>query len=102
MDLMDLYGILTMWGNHDERAVKNTKTDGFTLDTCLVTDRLWNYETAVKHTGFNNGDWIVLEGCETIEEAEAMHEKWLTILKGNPETLKDCYTEEEYKYEVSL
>ena len=95
--MFGMLGFLDMAGNYNERVVKNDKTDDFTLDTALVTDRSWRYETAVEHKDFNNGDWIVLEGADTKEDAIKVHEKWLSKLANNDvNELIDCYLGETY------
>lgn len=95
--MFGLLGFLDMAGNYNERMVENDKTDDFTLDTALVTDRSWRYETAVKHKDFNDGDWIVLEGASTEEEAIEVHEKWLSKLTNTDvNELIDCYLGETY------
>lgn len=93
----NLYGILTMANNYDERKVDNTKTDVFEVDTALVTDRDWTYETAIKHKDFNNGDWIIVEGCYNKEEAQAMHDKWVEIMKKDDyDIFTDIWLEEDF------
>lgn len=93
--------IWAMAGNYDKRKVENTERDNFTLDTAKVYDRDWSYETAVKHKNFYGNNWIVLEGCDTKEEAVAMHNKWLEILdKDDYFILTDCYEEIDYEREV--
>ena len=95
--MFDYLKMLEMIGTHDQRVVKNTKHDDFILDTCYVTDRDWNYETAVQHKAFNNGDWIILEGTYTKEEAIKQHDVWLTRLLDNSfETLTDAYSGEVF------
>lgn len=85
---------------YDERKLYNDKTNAFTLDTCAVDDRDWLYETAVKHINFNGNRWIVLEGADTAQEAEAVHRKWLEYLKGDVESLTDCFFEITYMREA--
>ncbi len=50
-----LFGLMGMMNNYSERKICNTKRKNFTLDTALVTDRSWTYETAVTHKNFNGG-----------------------------------------------
>lgn len=88
---MDLFKVIAMSCNHEERCVANTQEEDFVLDTVLVIDREWTYETAVKHKDFRGGMWIVLEGCATKEEAEAMHRKWLITLRNGVDELRDIF-----------
>lgn len=100
--MFGMLGFLDMAGNHNERVVRNDKTDDFTLDTALVTDRNWRYETAVEHKDFNDGDWIILDGCNSKELAVEMHDKWLTKLLNEDITeLTDYYTGEVFRKEVN-
>lgn len=92
-------GMLTMMGNYEDRLVRNTKTDEFELDTVAVYDRPWNYETAVRHDDFNDGDWIVLDGCDTKEDAEDMHERWFFKLLSGVDELTDIFTGEVFNKE---
>ena len=97
----ELFGYMDMIGNYEERVVKNDKCADFTLDTARVTDRNWIYETAVAHSRFNNGDWIILDGCGSKEEAVEMHNKWLNKLQNEDITeLTDYYTDEVFRKEV--
>lgn len=87
--------------SHKDRVVNNTKRAKFTLDTCRVSDRDWIYETAVCHEDFNNGAWIVLEGCSNKEEAWEIHQKWLDLLdKDDFDTLTDCYDDVIFNRQV--
>lgn len=98
MDLFaNLYGIVTMDGNYEERKVANDKRERFTLDTALVTDRPWTYETAVQHEDFNDNDWIILDGTNDLDEAKEIHQKWLKALEeGKIHLLEDYYTGEVF------
>ena len=93
-DIIGALGVLTMIGNYEDRLVRNTKSDehGFELDTVAVHDRPWNYETAVKHKGFEFEEWIVLDGCDTKEDAEEMHERWFFKLLSGVDELTDIFT----------
>lgn len=91
------YDMFGMVGNYAQRKVDNTETDVFEVDTALVTDRDWLYETAVKHKDFNGGDWIVVEGCDDKEEAQAMHDKWVKFMeKDDYDILTDIWLEEDF------
>ena len=97
-----LFGLMGMMNNYDVRKVCNTKRKNFILDTALVTDRSWTYETAVTHKNFNGGAWIILEGSDTKEEAQKVHDKWLEALdKEDYDILYDCYEERGYYRQVS-
>lgn len=98
-NMFTISGILTMSGNYEQRVVKNTERNTFTLDTAMVTDRALPYETAVKHKDFNDGQWIVLEQSKTKEDAERTHDKWLAKLDAGVDSLLDIYTGERFELE---
>lgn len=93
----NIFGILSMADNYDARVVVNTRRDKFVLDTCVVTDRDFPYETAVKHRDFNGGDWIVLEWSSTKKDAQKVHAKWLEKLDTGVDSLSDVYTGERFE-----
>lgn len=78
---MSFFGFLDMMTNYEERLVKKTRTEKFTVDTALVTDRHMPYETAIKYDGFRNGNWIVLGWRETKEEAKKFHDEIVEFYK---------------------
>lgn len=93
------FGFVDMLFNYKERCVRNDKTEGFTLDTALVTNRDYQYETAVKSPYFKGGNWLVLEGSDTKEQALVVHEKWLAVLSCDVHSLRDCADGVTYKKE---
>lgn len=96
-DDYDFTGMLMMAKDYDQRKVERTERENFTLDTVMVYDRSWLYETAVRHRDFNNNNWIILDGCDTKDEAIKMHNTWLKFLEDNAfETLTDYY--DNYTY----
>lgn len=89
--------ICAMAGNYNHRKVERTERDNFILDTVKVYDRDWLYETAVKHKNFYGNNWIILEGCDTKEEAIEMHNKWLEKMEKNDfNILTDYYDGTSY------
>lgn len=94
--MLNIFGIISMADNYEERKVANTEEEVFTLDTAAVTDRSWKYETAVKHKRFNNNQWVILGGCDTKEKAIAMHDKWLALLRQELPVLVDYYDHSIY------
>lgn len=92
-----MFRFFDMVGNYEERVVKNDKLENFELDTALVTDRTWTYETAVKHEDFNYGAWIILQGTNTKDEAIKVHDEWLEKLKSGVDELRDIYEDKVFK-----
>ena len=88
-----MFDFVNMMGNYDDRKIDRYEKDEIIISTAMVTDSDWNYETAVSHLSYNNGNWIIVEGYDTKEDAENGHSKWVeTITKNLPETLKDIST----------
>ena len=93
----DLYSMFEMAATYEKRKVDNTKTDVFEVDTALVTDRKWIYETAVRHKDYNDGEWIVVEGCYDKETAQVLHNKWVNImLRDEHRCLTDIWEDKAY------
>lgn len=84
-----MFGFLDMMGNHAQRLVQNTEIDGGEIDTCRVTDSAKDYETGIKHNCYNNGKWVIVELYDTKEQALQGHNKWIGVMKTNPEYLFD-------------
>ena len=97
----DLLSLLTSGDNilnYEERLVaRDDKLDPdelpFCLDTVAVDDREWKYETAIQHPKFNDNEWIVIRGYDTIEEAKEGHEKLVAhYLMSRPTFIKDIWS----------
>lgn len=96
--LNELFGWQDMVGNYNERKVARDEVNGFVIDTVLVTDRSWKYETAIMHEDFNDDDWIIVQGYATLDDAVRGHKEWLDICTNSPIlSLKDCYTDEVFE-----
>ena len=80
LTMFDLFGMI---GNYNLRKVDNTKIEGFTLDTCRVTDSIHPYETALKHENINDGNWIIIKQYNTEEEAAKGHRDLVDYIKNN-------------------
>ena len=68
--------------------------DGLMVDTCAVSDSNKPYETAVKHSAYDDGKWIIVELYATKQEAEKGHNKWVKRMTTGklPEILRDVST----------
>jgi hypothetical protein len=65
------------------------------IDTCGgMTDSDHFYETGISHISYNNGDWIIVEGYDTEEDARNGHNKWVKIMTDEslPAILNDVST----------
>lgn len=88
-----MFSFYSMYGNYEQRVVKNTKINGATIDTAAVTDSREPYETGIQHPKFNKGGWVIVEMYHTRKQAEKGHEKWVKIFKkGLPDELTDVST----------
>ena len=72
----------------------------FVVDTCSIAD-LKTYETAVKHSRYNDGNWIIVGNYTTREEAERKHKSWTEYFKTNcPCFIEDSHTGVRYLRDV--
>ncbi len=99
-----MFGFFGMAGNYDDRKVDRYKEDGLTISTARVTDSDWDYETAVSHLSYNNGDWIIVEGYDDLEKAEKEHKAWVEKMTADdlPESLTDISTASVVKFGLEL
>lgn len=79
-----------------ERELKEDTINGYHIDTCAIDDRDWIYETAIQHKQFNNGEWIIVRGYDTEEEARAGHVMWVEKAKAGFQKLYDVFSEKIY------
>lgn len=88
-----MFSFLEMAYNYEERKVENTEINGAVIDTCFVNDSTKDYETAIKHSFYNNNKWVIVELYDTKEEAKKGHKKWVKIFEESlPEYLEDKST----------
>ena len=96
-----MFDYLYMIGNYDQRQVKRTRTEHFTVDTALCTDRPIPYETAISHDGFRNGEWIILGWRHTKEEAKKFHDEVVEFYKTHTVTeITDVYENKTFRLKV--
>ena len=98
--MFDIFGIGNI-GNYEERKVARwPEEEDWTVDTCRVTDSEKPFETAIKHTNYNDGKMIIVEEYEDKESAQEGHDKWVKIMSANelPERLVDVSTCEAVKF----
>lgn len=78
-----MFNWIDMIGTHEERMVDNYKDELFEIDTSYVTDRTPPFETAIKHSQFRNGEWIVLGWRVTKTDAQKFHDEMVKYYKEN-------------------
>jgi len=84
----DLFDLLRMenWDNYEKRKVESYGTGSLVVDTCEVHDQPnpYNFETAILHRRYNNGEWIIVELYEIEAKAILGHNKWVkTMVSDN-------------------
>ena len=87
-----MFGFLDMMGTYESRKVDNYESENgvFVIDTAMVTDGDYDYETAVTYEGFNEGKWMIVEQYDTKEEAQEGHNRWIEKLNNEePIEFKD-------------
>ena len=88
-----MFDFLSMANNYEERKVNRYDKKGLFVDTCLITDQPepYEYETAISHKEYNEGELIVVELYKTKGESTIGHKKWVKIMisKNLPEKLID-------------
>lgn len=88
--MTDIFGFLSDVGNYEDRLVENTKLPNLAVvDTVRVSDAEKDYETAVSHPDYNEGDWIVVEAYDTAQQAKEGHAKWVNVMEEPPDMLED-------------
>lgn len=75
---------MSMMGSYEQRKVANYDKDGLVVDTCSVTDSDKMFETAVCHSNYNEGNWVIVEKYDTKCEALDGHNKWVKTMTTMP------------------
>lgn len=71
------------------RPVARYEAKNLIVSTKRVYDAGKDYETAIMHEAYDQGNCIVVEHFDSFEEAKKGHEKWVrTMLKDEPEYLE--------------
>jgi hypothetical protein len=86
---------LKMMGNYEQRKIDRFEgKNGLIVDTCAVSDSTQPFETAVQHSKYNSGKWIIVELYSTEEKAQTGHKKWVETMtaKKLPKSLTDVST----------
>lgn len=82
--------IMAMRGNYDDRKVGRDDYEWGFISTAYVNDGECDYETAVKHEDYDDGNMVIVDKYETKEDAEKGHKKWIETMKNPPNELVDC------------
>lgn len=98
---MNMFEFFEMKVNYEERKVDNTIIPSVdaVIDTCAVNDSTQPYETAIKCSHYNNGEWVVVEQYDSKEEAQKGHERWVQVFKSSLPTklidVSECHIASE-------
>lgn len=89
--MTSLFGFFSMANNYDQRAVARHEGDGLLVDTYRVSDSAHDYETAVSHPAYNDGDWVIVEVYNNEQAARLGHDKWVKVMTATklPDRLFD-------------
>lgn len=87
-----MFEFLNGLGNYNDRVIGRDDFDWGFVSTARVTDGSQPIETAVKHTDYNDGKIVIVEGYDDVEAAKDGHAKWLAtmIAENLPDSLTDC------------
>lgn len=88
--------IMAMSDNYARRKVGRFDDGNKMVSTAAVTDGSCPFETAFQHPDYNNGEMVIVDAYDTREEAEAGHEKWVSIMENGPlqdELVEVCNSE---------
>ena len=87
-----MFGFLDMMWDYEDRMVDRHEEDSLVVSTAFVTDGIKDYETAVKHPLYNDGEFVIVENYTTKEKAQIGHNVWVKKMTGEelPEKLVDC------------
>lgn len=91
-----MFGFLDMLDNYEDRKVDLYEDNNLFVSTAYVIDGSQQYETAVVHPNYNNGNMIIVEAYNTKEKAQEGHNKWVKTMTSDslPEKLYDCCNNE--------
>ena len=91
---LNLFGMMSDYGNYENRKVNHTNINGYTIDTAYTSD--YGYETAIWKNG--QYDMAIVERYTSKIEAFEGHNKWVEFCKTNPSKVWDIQTEEDFEF----
>lgn len=60
------------------------KDENVLISTVEVKDSSFNYETAISHSEYNDGVFIIVDNYHTLEDAKRGHSKWVNTMTHGP------------------
>jgi hypothetical protein len=93
---MGMFDFLLNPPNFEVNNVAHFEENGVVVDTCRVSDGLKPIETGVRHPGYNDGKWIIVEAYDSEEDAQMGHKRWVKKMTTAPlpRRLRDCQNSE--------
>ena len=93
-----MFNFTGMEGNYDSRSIDRTNFSWGFISTARVTDGSKPIETAIKSDEYapldtpeKTDQMIIVESYDSVEDAEAGHEKWRLLMETDPPNkLVDC------------
>ena len=87
-----MFEFLNDMENYESRCVDRFETDWGFISTARVSDGQKPFETGVKHNRYHDNRLTIVEAYDTVEEAKAGHERWVSTMTAAelPESLTDC------------
>lgn len=87
-----LFDFVQDMGNYQDRCVGRDNYEWGFISTAAVSDGQQPFETAVRHTEYNNGKIVIVEAYDTREAALAGQGKWVKKMTSArpPRSLTDC------------
>lgn len=98
-----MFGFLQDMMNYDERKVDRYEDDLCCVSTARVSDGKQPYETGIYHKFYNDDKCMIVAAYDTIEEAQAGHNKWVhTMTQEKPEQIQEIMNSEDFEGLVEL
>ena len=91
---LNLFSMMSDYGNYENRKVNRTDINGYTIDTAYTSD--YGYETAIWKNGQN--DMAIVERYANKIDAVEGHSKWIAFCKDNPSKVWNIQTEEDFEF----
>ena len=91
---LNLFNIMSDYGNYENRKVNRTDINGYTIDTAYTSD--YGYETAIWKNGQH--DMAIVERHADKDKAIEGHNKWVEFCKTNPSKVWNIQTDEYFEF----
>lgn len=91
---LNLFGMMSDYGNYESRKVSRTNINDYVIDTAYTSD--YGYETAIWKNGHD--DMAIVERYADKTEAVEGHNKWISFCKDNPSKVWNIQTEEDFEF----